>query len=226
LACLVWHELAAGQELPGVPAWDVNAACSGYLYALGAGFDFLQAASEARVLIVTAEGLSQLVDPQDFVTSVLFGDAATATVLYGPGCADRIPLRLHRPLLDGKGEDGSALSVPLKGSGFIRMDGKKVFRKAVHAMITVLNRACEQAGVDISDLDLVVPHQANGRIIEAVRERIAFRVGCVVNGVAQHGNTSSSSIPLALSDLPRPWPGRRWGLCAFGGGFTSAAAVV
>ena len=226
LACLIANELAAGRDLPGMPAWDINAACSGYLYALRVGFDYLQGRPEGRVLVVTAEGLSELVDPADFDTAILFGDAATATVLYGTACGMSAPLRLHRPSLSGKGEDGSALGVPLKGAGTIQMDGKKVFRAAVHAMTGVLRRACAEAGVAVDDLDLVIPHQANGRIIEAVRHQIGFPTGRVVNVVIHHGNTSSSSIPLAISDLPRPWSAGRWGLCAFGGGFTSAGAVV
>jgi 2-oxoisovalerate dehydrogenase E1 component len=160
----------------------------------------------------------------DFDTAILFGDAASATVLYGESLIERGRARLLRPDLSAKGEDGSALFVPLRDSGFIQMKGRKVFSEAVRSMVASLTRACERHGIGVSDLDLVVPHQANQRIIDAVQSRIPPRVH---TNIREHGNTSSTSIPLCLEEvLPSLPSDTRLGLCAFGGGFTFGAGIL
>src|SRR4029079_6628624 len=116
---------------------------------------------QGRVLVVTAEVLSPLVNRSDFDTAILFGDATSATVLYGEAHYEQAKARLYRPDLSAKGEDGTTLSVPLLHSGFIQMKGQRVFAEAVRSMIASLNRVCDQQQLAVNDLNLVVPHQAN-----------------------------------------------------------------
>ena len=224
MACRVLNRLAASKGETMMQAFDINAACSGYLYALQAGYDYLQSRPTGRVMVVTTEVLSPLLDPGDFSTAILFGDAASATVLYGESYFDKARARLHRPELSAKGDVGGALSVPLLHDGFIQMEGRKVFSEAVRTMIASLNRACQQNDLNIDQLDLIVPHQANQRILDAIQNRIQPRV---YSNIRHHGNTSSSSIPLCLSDiLPQSKTSSRFGLCAFGGGFTFGASIL
>ena len=224
MACRVLNRLAAGKGEAMLQAFDINAACSGYLYALQAGYDYLQSRPQGRVMVVTTEVLSPLLDPQDFDTAILFGDAASATVLYGEAEIDRAHAKLYRPELSAKSDAGGALSVPLLHDGFIQMQGRKVFSEAVRTMVASLNRACQLQGINVDDLDLIVPHQANQRILDAIQQRIS---PCVFSNIQHHGNTSSSSIPLCLSEiLPTAVSGHRFGLCAFGGGFTFGASIL
>jgi 2-oxoisovalerate dehydrogenase E1 component len=225
MACRVLNRLAAGKGGEAMlQAFDINAACSGYLYALQAGYDYLQSRPQSRVLVVTTEVLSPLLDPNDFDTAILFGDAASATVLYGEADYDRAKARLHRPELSAKSDVGGVLSVPLLHDGFIQMQGRKVFTEAVRTMVSSLNRACQIRGMNMDQLDLIVPHQANQRILDAIQHRISPQV---YSNIRMHGNTSSSSIPLCLADIfPTSRRGDRYGLCAFGGGFTFGASIV
>ena len=223
MACRILNGLSTGKDTM-IQAYDISAACSGYLYALQSGYDFLQSTPNGRVLITTAEVLSPLLDLEDFDTSILFGDAATATVLYGESHVEKSAAKLHRPELSAKGEDGTTLSVPLRNSGFIQMKGRRVFQEAVRCMMNSLNRVCTRDELQVEDLDLVVPHQANQRIIDAIQHRIS---PTVFSNIAQHGNTSSSTIPLCLSEvLPAAQQDQTIGLCAFGGGFTFGAGII
>ncbi len=224
MACQVLAGIAQGKTSAMLQAYDINAACSGYLYAMQAGYDYLQSTPHGRVMVVTAEVLSPLVDPHDFDTAILFGDATSATILYGEAHFEQSKARLCRPDLSAKGEDGSTLSVPLRHEGFIQMKGKKVFTEAVRSMIASLNRVCHQQQLTVDDLNLIVPHQANQRILDAIQSRIHPQV---YSNIREHGNTSSSSIPLCLAEvLPTLSKGNRLGLCAFGGGFTFGAGIL
>ncbi len=224
MACRVLHELAASKGGAMMQAFDVNAACSGYLYALQAAYDYLQSRPDGRVLVITTEVLSPLLDLSDFDTAILFGDAASATVLYGENHFEQATARLQRPELSAKGDAGETLSVPLLNDGFIQMQGRKVFTEAVRMMVSSLTRACHQRDINVDQLDLIVPHQANQRIIDAVQHRIHPPV---YSNIRYHGNTSSSSIPLCLSELLPSLPASsRVGLCAFGGGFTFGAGIL
>lgn len=227
-ACQLLQRLAPDAELP---AYDVLAACSGYLYALAQAWDFLQQQPQAQVLVVTTETMRRIVDIDDPQTSPIFGDAATATVLRGAGVAGgaaRCLAALQRPVLGAQGDDGSALRVPLPGPGaWVQMDGKRVFGEAIRRMGGALAQACAQAGVAVGELDLVVPHQANGRIIDNLRTRLKLAPERVWNGIRDQGNTSSSSIPLALDTALRRLPSaQRIGLCTFGAGYTFGAALL
>ncbi|HIA20004.1 MAG TPA: beta-ketoacyl-ACP synthase 3 [Planctomycetaceae bacterium] len=224
MACRVLNGLTRGKSDTMLQAYDINAACSGYLYALQAAYDFLQSTPRGRVLVVTAEVLSPLLNPDDFDTAILFGDATTATILYGESHFDQAMARLHRPELSAKGEDGSTLSVPFPHDGFIQMKGRKVFTEAVRSMISSLTRVCQRKGIQVNDLNLIVPHQANQRIIDAIQSRVEPQV---FSNIRHHGNTSSSSIPLCLNELlPHCESGQQLGLCAFGGGFTFGAGIL
>jgi len=226
-ACLILHELSREHGEAEIPAYDVMAACTGYLYALGIAWDHLQSRPAGRVLVITTEEMSRAVNPNDFGTAILFGDAATATIIYGAEHIERARAALNRPLLSAHGEDGTALRVPLGGDGeFVHMDGKKIFTEAVRRMTTILEKTCQQVGCSVSDLDLVIPHQANGRIIEAVQARLRCPPERVRNDVRDHGNTSSSTIPLALSKELQGARNRRIGFCAFGAGYTFGAAIL
>lgn len=223
LSCRILAELA-GDTPTAAAAYDINAACSGYLYALQTAYDFLQATPGGRALIVTAEALSTKLNVRDFDTAFLFGDAATATLLVGDAEGAGARVRLHRPVLSARGETGQSLSVPLtNGTDYIRMQGMDVFAEAVPAMAEILERACGAQGLSVADLDLIVPHQANQRILDAIQYKLERPV---FSNIRVTGNTSSSSIPLALAEVLHESSARRIGLCAFGGGFTSGGAIL
>jgi 2-oxoisovalerate dehydrogenase E1 component len=224
MACKVLSGLSGGSAETMAQAYDINAACSGYLYALQAGYDYLQSQPDGRVLIVTAEVLSPLLDPADFDTAILFGDAASASVLYGETHFDKANGRLFRPDLSAKGDDDDTLNVPFTRGGYIQMKGRRVFTEAVRSMVASLNRVCDREAMAVKDLRMVVPHQANQRIIDAIESRVGIRV---YSNIGRHGNTSSTSIPLCLDELqPSLKKGDRLGLCAFGGGFTFGAGII
>jgi 2-oxoisovalerate dehydrogenase E1 component len=228
VACLVLNELSKLGETLEIPAYDLSAACSGYLYAMASAHDFLRTRPEAKALVLTAEAMSRVVDPTDFDSAILFGDAASATVLYGHENAGRSRAIVRRPVLSAKGEDGTVLSVPSAGmGGYLKMNGKKVFSEAIKQMVAILRRACAEAGIQPTDLNLVVPHQANARIVEVVRQRAGISIERMVNDIGDTGNTSSTTIPLCLANLlGKQPPASKIGLCAFGAGFTMGAAIL
>ncbi|QGJ68708.1 Branched-chain ketoacyl-acyl carrier protein synthase III [Planctomycetales bacterium 10988] len=224
MACQLLNSLSYSQGGSMIQAYDINAACSGYLYALQNGYDFLQSRPDGRVLIVTTEVMSPLLDLNDLQTAILFGDAASATVLYGEDHLQHARARVSRPELSAIGEDGSSLAVPFPKDGYIHMNGTRVFREAVRSMVTSLNHACQQDEIGLDDLHLVVPHQANQRILDTISQRIHAEV---YSNIRHYGNTSSSSIPLCLAELlTHVEPGKKLGLCAFGGGFTFGAGIL
>ena len=231
LACRILHGLGERSGTnPEVPAFDLAAACSGFLYGLASAYDFTRSRPDARVLLVTAEALSPLADPDDFDTAILFGDAATATVVFGPDAATVAgPTlgRLRRPILSARGMPGAILQVPAEGGGSIAMNGLRVYAEAVRSMIALLQSACEADSIAPIDLGLVVPHQANARIIRDVCQRLGLPPDRALVHLGDVGNTSSSSIPLALAAMEaRPALPRSIGLTAFGGGVTAGAAVL
>jgi 2-oxoisovalerate dehydrogenase E1 component len=227
MACLVLHELSKGGPARSIPAHDVLAACTGYLYALGSAHDLIRARPGSRVLVVTAEALSPLADADDFDTAILFGDAATATLVSAEGgdAAGEPFGLLSRPVLSAKGEAGQVLRVPTPKNGSIQMEGLKVYAEAVRHMIGMLEQACSASGRSVSDLDLIVPHQANARIIGDIRMRLGLPPERLLIALSGVGNTSSSSIPLALAGLSDGIPSLV-GLTAFGGGYTFGAAIL
>jgi 2-oxoisovalerate dehydrogenase E1 component len=228
MACLLHHELSQDGGGRDVAASDILAACTGYLYALQAAFDFCRSKPDANILVVTAEAMSEYTDPNDFDTAIVFGDAATATLVHGPssGLFGASRALLHRPVLSARGEDGTILHHGRRGNPNVNMDGLKVFPMAVRQLIALLKQACAEGEIAVEDLDYIVPHQANGRILDAVDQRLKLPKGRLVNRVAYSGNTSSSTIPIVLAELLGESPKGKAGLCAFGGGFTFGAAVM
>jgi len=228
MACLLHHELSRDGASRDVAASDILAACTGYLYALQTAFDFCRSKPDANILVVTAEAMSEYTDPNDFDTAIVFGDAATATLVHGPSSGHFAAARahLHRPVLSARGEDGTILHHGRRGNPNVNMDGLKVFPMAVRQLIALLKQACAEGEIAVEDLDYIIPHQANGRILDAVDQRLKLPKGRLVNRVAHSGNTSSSTIPLVLSELLAEKPKGKAGLCAFGGGFTFGAAVM
>ena len=227
MACQILYELCKDGAAREISAHDINAACCGYLYALATAFDWTRTFPESRILIITTETMSRLTDPTDFETAVLFGDAASATIVSGPEAVSSPAFLLRRPLLSTRGECGKVLRVPAAGTGHFAMDGKRAYFVAIQQMPAMLTRACVDAGLRLEDLRWIVPHQANGRLIKAVGVRLGLPPERVFGNVRSHGNTSSSSIPLCLAELACSCrPGDKIGLTAFGGGLTFAAAIL
>ncbi len=222
-ACRLLHELSDPAAPRRIPAYDISAACSGYLYALASGFDAIHSGHARRVLAVTTEMLSACLTEDDFETAIIFGDAASATVLTAASDGDHEGLTLTRPILGAEGEPGEALYVGLREDARIRMRGRKVFTHAVRAMLDSVQSACNANAIRLEDLALVIPHQANGRILTAVEKRLPAGAG-VRQCIEYTGNTSSSSIPLALAEGNLPQG--PIALTAFGGGFTYGAAIL
>jgi len=228
-ACQVLQRLAPGCQMP---AYDLQAACSGFVYALAQAWDFLQQRPKSHVLVLTTEVMRSIVDIRDPQTSPIFADAATATVLCSGAKAslprNRHSMQLMRPIVSARGDGRGTLGVPLPGQGkHVYMDGKRVFAEAVRDMVSALATACISDSSTLGELDLIVPHQANGRIIDAMRSRLKLAEHQVWNEIRQQGNTSSSLIPLALDTVLRKKPAPlRIGVCAFGAGYTSGAAIL
>jgi 3-oxoacyl-[acyl-carrier-protein] synthase-3 len=205
-------------------AFDVGAACAGFVHALVVGATLLHAGDLDAVVVVGAETLTRIVDPDDRGTVPLFGDGAAAVLLrpaepnYGLQSWDL-------------GCDGSAsgiLAIPA-GHRFIHMDGQEVFRRAVRAVIASANNALRAAGCTAADVDLFVPHQANVRIINLAAQRLGIRPARTMVNVDRFGNTSAASVPLALAeavDAGRVHDGDLLLLSGFGAGMAWASAVL
>jgi 3-oxoacyl-[acyl-carrier-protein] synthase-3 len=204
-------------------ALDLNAACSGFVYGLVLAHQMVVGGMD-RVVLVGAETLSRIVDWDDRATAVLFGDGAGAVVLDAAEGDD--PGLLGYDL----GSDGSLRHIlDADIGGYIHMDGKEVFRKAVRVMIDSSRRAMAMAGVGADDITLLVPHQANIRIIESANAKLGIPLERTANVLARTGNTSSASVPLALADAAdagRLQRGDLVLLTGFGAGMTWASAVL
>ncbi|HLX55293.1 MAG TPA: 3-oxoacyl-[acyl-carrier-protein] synthase III C-terminal domain-containing protein, partial [Aquella sp.] len=197
------------------------------IYALQNAKDYLQTRPDARVLVITAENMSVRTKHTDFETAFLFADAASATILYGNNHLDKADAILDQIYLSAIAEDGAILNIPTDVTGGIRMQGKKLFTVAVKNMAQVLRKCCSLGGISLEQLDLVVPHQANQRILNAVGCHLGIPEGAVYSNIERYANTSSCTIPIALSEmLPGQKKANIVALCAFGGGFTSAAALL
>jgi 3-oxoacyl-[acyl-carrier-protein] synthase-3 len=216
-------------------AFDLQAVCSGFVFALATADKFLVSGSHRRALVIGAETFSRLLDWSDRTTCVLFGDGAGAVVLEaeeGKGTLDdrgvlTTHLRSdgrHRSKLFVDGGPGSTRTV-----GHLRMEGREVFRHAVGMITDVIEDAFRTAGVTADDISWFVPHQANKRIIDASAQKLGIAPEKVVITVDHHGNTSAASIPLALAEAKADGRIKRGDLVlleAMGGGFTWASALV
>ncbi|HUG74528.1 MAG TPA: beta-ketoacyl-ACP synthase III [Acidimicrobiia bacterium] len=212
-------------------AMDLNAACSGFLFALATADQMIKTGVMRRILVVGAEKLSFWLDFSNRSTSVLFGDGAGAVVIEASD-EDAGVLAFE---LGSDGTAGDLLCVPASGTEgnplrdmlpTILMEGPEVFRRAVTAMGDASARVVERAGLGVEDVDLFIPHQANVRIIDATARRLSLDLGKVFVNIASYGNTSAATIPIALSEAVeegRIQPGSVLVFAAFGGGFTWAA---
>ena len=230
LATMVQYELNRRYNADCTcPAYDINAACSGYVYGLQIAHDYLAQKPGHRVLLVTADVLSDRMDTSDPSTAPVFGDGATATMIVGGNeLSEKGVLEIKRPVLSASGEDGSLLRIPADLKDPVFMEGPEIFRKAVTAMADILKDACREAGIGPDELDLVVPHQANQRIIDAVRQKLRAKPEKVYSIIDGIGNISSSTIPVCIERILEDSSRREeyYGLTAFGGGFTFAGGVL
>ena len=230
-ACLLQHRLGAN----GCPAFDVNAACSGFIYALSVADKFIRSGAAKTALVVGAETLTRMLDWNDRSTCVLFGDGAGAVVLKADAESGILSTHLHAD--GGKKEllwnpvgvsAGFKLDEPNAGVK-VMMTGNEVFKHAVKALDSVVEETLEANGLDRHEIDWLIPHQANLRIIEATAKRLDMPMDRVVVTVDKHGNTSSGSVPLALDAAVREGKIQRGQLVlleAFGGGFTWGSALL
>jgi 3-oxoacyl-[acyl-carrier-protein] synthase-3 len=214
----------------GCAAFDLQAVCTGFVYAVGVADQFIRTGAAKRALIVGAETLSRILNWQDRGTCVLFGDGAGAVVLEACDAPGIISTHLHA---DGAYKD--LLQVPGGlGNGhpderFMEMKGNEVFRVAVTTLGRIVDETLEANGLIKSDIDWLIPHQANIRIIQATARKLDLPMERVVVTVADHGNTSAASIPLAFDRAVRDGRIRRGELLlmeAFGGGFTWGSVLV
>ena len=229
-ACLLQQRL----DIHGCAAFDVQAVCTGFVYAVGVADNFIRAGSARRALVVGAETLSRIIDWSDRGTCVLFGDGAGAVVLEASEQPGIISTHLHA---DGAYE--SLLRVPAgiskgydkvqAGEAYLEMKGNEVFRMAVTTLGRIVDETLAANRMQKSDIDWLIPHQANIRIINATAKKLRMPMDRVVVTVAHHGNTSAASVPLALDVAVRDGRisrGETLLLEAFGGGFTWGSVLL
>ena len=217
--------------IPDCIAFDVQAVCTGFLYALSVADNMVKGRMADYALVIGSETFSRILDWEDRATCVLFGDGAGAVVLCAEDSEDRgiLATRLHA---DGRHNDllfvdGGPSTTGTVGK--LRMKGREVFRHAVINLSDVLEEVLGAAGHDVSEIDWVVPHQANKRILDATARKLGLAPEKVIVTVDQHANTSAASVPLALDQAIRDGRLRKGDLVvleAMGGGFTWGAAVV
>lgn len=219
---------------PGGIAFDVSAACSGFVYALDIAQRFLRTDGAKTALVVGAETMTRILDWTDRSTCVLFGDGAGAVVLQQSEKPGIVASRIHsdgryEPLLYVPWGPGQGYANMREKDRYIRMRGNEVFKMAVNTLSRIVDETLEDAGLGQADVDWLVPHQANIRIIAATARKLGLPMERVVVTVDQHGNTSAASIPIALDHAVRDGRIQRDELLlleAFGGGFTWGAALV
>lgn len=226
-ACLIQGML--GNK--GAAAFDVQAVCSGFTFALGIADKFIRSGSHKKALIIGAEVFSRILDWTDRGTCVLFGDGAGAVVLEASDTPGILATAMH-----ADGSQSGILNVPGQVSGgqvtgdpFLRMDGPAVFKLAVRVLAEVAEEVCLSAGVLTAEVDWLIPHQANIRIIDATGRKLGIDRSKVIVTVDRHGNTSAASVPLALDEAVRDGRiqrGQKVLLEGVGGGFTWGAALL
>jgi 3-oxoacyl-[acyl-carrier-protein] synthase III len=226
-ACLIQKALGVS----GGAAFDVQAVCSGFVYALATADGLIRSGVARRALVIGAEVFSRILDWNDRTTCVLFGDGAGAVVLAADQTPGILASRLHS---DGRHENilrtaGNVCGGKVIGHPFLTMDGQAVFKLAVNVLADVARETAEAAGVALEDVDWLVPHQANVRILAATARKLGLLQERVISTVAEHANTSAASVPLALAvamEDGRIKPGDLVMLQGVGGGFTWGANLV
>lgn len=234
-ACLLQSKLG----LPNVCAFDVQAACSGFVYTLGIATAMLQSGNFKKALVIGAEKTSPILDFEDRTTCVLFGDGAGAVVLSSE---DVEGVGILGSIGGSDGSDPTLLQQPAGGCAipasvesiearqhFLKMNGKEIFKQAVRVMGKASSDILEQVGYETSDIDLVVPHQANMRIIESLAKRMKIPLDQFHNNLDRYGNTSAASVAIALDEAYRAGriqSGSVILLVAFGAGLTWASSII
>ncbi len=226
-ACILQDKLGIRQGA----AFDVQAVCAGFIYALTTADMYIRSGQARTALVVGAETLTRLLDWKDRTTCVLFGDGAGAVVLQASKEPGIISTRLRadgsqRCMLEAKGYIGNGT---VQGDPFIKMDGQGVFKFAVKVLSEVVDEVLEGTGVAASSIDWLIPHQANIRIMEATAKKLDLAPGKLVVTVDRHGNTSAASIPLAMDTVVREGrikAGQHVLLEGVGGGFTWGAVLI
>ena len=226
-ACILQNKLGAN----GCPAFDVQAVCSGFVYALTVADAMIRAGTVRRALVVGAEVFSRILDFNDRTTCVLFGDGAGAVVLEASDEPGILASDLHA---DGKYVDilcvpGTVSGGKVVGDPLLKMDGQAVFKLAVGVLEKAARAALDKAGLQDGDIDWLIPHQANIRIMQSTAKKLKLPLEKLVVTVDQHGNTSAASIPLALDQAVRSGqvrPGQHVMLEGVGGGFTWGAVLL
>jgi 3-oxoacyl-[acyl-carrier-protein] synthase-3 len=218
-ACAIQRKL----DIHGCPAFDVQAVCSGFVYALDVANRMIRTGGSKTALVIGCEALSRITNWTDRGTAILFGDGAGAVVLQATEEPGILSTHIH-----ADGEFENLLEVPL-GEEYIAMNGNAVFRKAVSTLGAIARETLANNNIDKADLDWLVPHQANLRIITAAAKKLDMPMDRVVVTVDKHANTSAASIPLALDMAVRDGRIQRGQLLlleAFGGGFTWGSALI
>ena len=216
-------------------AFDLQAVCSGFIYALSVADNFIKAGAGERILVIGAETFSRILDWEDRTTCVLFGDGAGAVVLRAEeGNGDREDRGILSTCLHSDGRNHDALYVDggpssTQTTGYLRMNGKEVFRHAVVNLSSVIQEALDGVGLTADDLDWIVPHQANQRILDSTARRLGLPRDKIISTIADHANTSAASVPLALAHAVadgRIKPGHLVLMEAMGGGFTWGSCLA
>lgn len=237
-ACLVQSKL----KLPGVTAFDMQAACSGFVYAINTAHSMLLSGNYKNALIIGAEKMSGILDFEDRSTCVLFGDGAGAVILSAKPASEGSNVGILGGLEGADGSNPGLLQQPGGGSAmpasvesvnnrqhFVKMNGKEIFKLAVRVMGQASVDIINKFGHRSDDLDLVIPHQANMRIIESLAKRLNIPMEKFYNNLDRYGNTSAASIPIALDEALRNGrikPGNLVLLVAFGAGLTWASTLI
>lgn len=227
LACLLQMKLGAS-----CPAFDVNAACTGMIYAMDIADGYFARKPDQKILIVAADGLSRLIDWKDRSTCVLFGDGAAAAVLgRGDGLlAIEIGAEGKQdPLYAPAGWGNSPFHKAMEESPYFKMDGQEVFRFAVSSMVASVKSVLTAANLTVDDMDYLLPHQANSRILDAAKTRLKIGDGKCLSNIALRGNTSAAGVGILLDEMNREGKFQKDDvlvLTAFGGGLTTGACVL
>ncbi len=242
-ACIVQAEIGADKAF----CFDLNAACTGFVYALDLAARYLQAPEINHILIISAESLSKLTDYSDRSTCILFGDGASAVLCGKPEPGESCGLLAS--CLGAEGKNGQFLVTRALKVGhpflkpeeiwpdrfgnqdnhYIRQEGQEVFKFAVRVLSESVLTVAEKAGVDLTELRYIIPHQANARIVDAAARRLKADPEQMISRMVDFGNTSSASIPICLDELIRSGRlarGEKLAICGFGGGLTYGAAIL
>jgi len=233
-ACLIQHRLG----IPKVACFDIEAACSGFLYALDIADGMLSSGRFKCALVVGAEKLSSIMDWEDRTTCVLFGDGAGAAVLTNSGEGPQLigfksgadgsnPTLLHQPA-GGSLEPASMKTLDARGH-FLKMNGREIFKSAVRVMSTAARELLSENGFSVDDVDHIIPHQANARIVESLSQRLAIPLDKFFCNLDKYGNTSAASIPIAFDEATKASifkQGQLGLFVAFGAGLTWSAVLV